>query len=915
MARPHGCCQTADRWFHGLHASKKSRQSRLFRPMPPLQNRPAAVDKRRFLKDSASTMADMIPLPTPARLGLLRFERLNDPGWPLLYLDSACDAELGLPAAGLCTPAGDNYASLISEAVRLQQHQVIQQQLAGGHHSYRIRYLLQGPQGVLDILETGERYYQAGQELLHGYLLAMPGLERPADMLQHPPTRQQPEADRARCQALLDSLYRKPTGSLDALAETLTAALPGLYQVRHASLWLLEPLQLRCLAEDGQSVPEMAATQPLQEMPRHLHALRQERQLELNDVRQAADRSELAGYFSQRQTAAVLDAGIRVQGQLAGVLRLEQDRFPREWSAGEIAFISELAEALGQNILGRQYTRTSHALQLFQQAVEQSSSAFLLLDREGRVEYASSGFTRITQYQPEDVQGQLITELPALEDISDLLQDARTALSRRRSWQSGFRGRRKNLLPYWGQLSVSRVFDHRQRLSNYIVIYEDITENRLAQQQIERLSCTDSLTGLVNRGSFIRTLEERFSQEDSPKLVLVLVDIDNFKRINDSLGHRTGDRLLVKLARRLTNALEARGQVSRFASNEFAILIEGMALDDGLQLARQLLKSLDKPLYIDGQLISISGSAGLAASPQHGFDPQTLMKHAGLALHKAKANGKSQVQTFTATLNTEADFRLFLENSLRRALVQEELELFYQPKVCLMSGRLLGLEALLRWNHPEKGMIQPVHFISVAEETGQIIPIGKWAARQACRMGRRLSEQGFTGLSVAINLSPRQFADPALVSTLQDILAEEQLPPACLELELTESLLLDATEQTHQQLNQLKEMGLTLSMDDFGTGYSSLSYLKKFPIDVIKIDRSFVKDIPDNQDDMEITSAVIAMAHNLKLKVVAEGIETQQQLTFLRRHRCDIGQGYLFDRPIPASQLPGRLQHYRFQPG
>ncbi|HAG78124.1 MAG TPA: diguanylate cyclase, partial [Pseudomonas sp.] len=232
--------------------------------------------------------------------------------------------------------------------------------------------------------------------------------------------------------------------------------------------------------------------------------------------------------------------------------------------------------------------------------------------------------------------------------------------------------------------------------------------------------------------------------------------------------------------------------------------------------------------------------------------------------------------------------------NLRRALLQNELEVFYQPKLCLHTGRLQGLEALLRWNHPEKGMIRPDQFISVAEETGLIIPIGKWVAREACRMGVTLSALGLGTPQIAINLSPKQFSDPDLLGTIAAILLEEQLPAAQLELELTESLLLEATEETRQQLIGLKALGLTLAMDDFGTGYSSLSYLKKFPIDVIKIDRSFIKDIPGNQDDVEITSAVIAMARKLHLKVVAEGIETPEQLKFLRRHRCDIGQGYLF---------------------
>ncbi|MHA5567778.1 phosphodiesterase DipA, partial [Pseudomonas aeruginosa] len=478
------------------------------------------------------------------------------------------------------------------------------------------------------------------------------------------------------------------------------------------------------------------------------------------------------------------------------------------------------------------------------------------------------------------------------------------------SWQGEFRSRRKNHEPYWGQLSLSKVYDDLGELTHYIGIYEDITQNKLAQQHIEKLAYRDNLTGLANRHYFIGALEERLESSGDRPLSLLLVDIDNFKRINDSLGHQTGDKLLVSLARRLRSCLGDGATLARFASNEFAVLLDDTAVEKGESIAAQVLHMLDKPLFVDNQLINITGSIGLASAPQHGCDPQTLMKYAGLALHKAKANGKHQVQVFTEALTAEASYKLFVESNLRRALAQNELAVHYQPKLCLRSGQLLGLEALLRWQHPEKGMIRPDRFISVAEETGLIVPIGKWVIREACRQARELAEAGLGELQIAINLSPKQFTDPDLVGSIAAILHEENIPASQLELELTESLLLDATDDTRQQLERLKSLGLTLAMDDFGTGYSSLSYLKKFPIDVIKIDRSFIKDIPDSQDDMEITSAVIAMAHNLKLKVVAEGVESAEQLAFLRRNRCDIGQGYLFDRPIPSDLLNTSLLRY-----
>ena len=676
---------------------------------------------------------------------MLRFERLNEASWALLFIDPACECAFGIPASELCALIDAPYACLMEPEARHRLHDSIQLQLAQQAH-YRVNYTLHTAHGPLRLMETGEAFKQHGRQLLRGYLIAT-------------------------------------TDTCDP-----------------------RPLAPSAAAQEQHS----ASSKP----------------------------------------------------------------------------------------------------HLFKRAVEQSASAFILIDRDGLVEYVNPSFTAITLYSATEVQGRRLSELPALENLGELLFDAPAGLCEHNSWQGEFKSRRKNLDPYWGQLSISKVHADDGILTHYIGIYEDISETKQAQQRIERLAYSDSLTGLGNRYAFIRALERRFASDVGKPFSLLLVDIDNFKRINDSLGHQTGDKLLISLARRLRNSLTPSGLLARFASNEFAILLETADLAGAQQLAHQVLHTLDKPLFVDNQLISVTGSVGVASTPEHGADPHTLMKHAGLALHKAKANGKHQLQVFTEALNAEADYKLFVENNLRRALTQNELQVFYQPKLCLRTGQLVGMEALLRWLHPEKGMIQPDQFIGVAEETGLIIPIGKWVVRQACQMSKRLTAAGLGHLQVAINLSPKQFSDPDLAGSITAILHEELLAPKLLELELTESLLLEATDDTRQQLSRLKSLGLTLAMDDFGTGYSSLSYLKKYPIDVIKIDRSFIKDIPENQDDMEITSAVIAMAHKLKLTVVAEGIETAAQLGFLRRQHCDIGQGYLFDRPIAGSELIARLQRY-----
>ncbi|WP_054886020.1 bifunctional diguanylate cyclase/phosphodiesterase [Pseudomonas sp. NBRC 111130] len=882
--------------------------------------------------DAASRVAAEVvtQLPVPSRLGMLRFERLNEANWAMLYLDPACERQFGLPAAELCALIDAPYASLMEPEARYRLHDEIQLQLSNRGY-YRVRYTLHTQARALRLLEAGEAFKQHNRQLLRGFLTVLDDddsdldtddlesrnnrLQLALQVNQRAQQEQLEHLERVRAQQdLILRLARQRYSSENSLleaAQLITRSACEIYKVDSASIWHLEEQRLEPISawlrdEQAHRLPEPIDAS---RFPDYLDALHASRAIDAHNANHDPRTRDLAESL-YADNNAMLDASIRVDGQVVGVLCLEQTGQPRAWQSDEIAFAGELADQFAQVITNHNRRTAASALHLFQRAVEQSASAFLLVNRDGVVEYVNPSFTAITQYSTEEVQGHHLAELPALENLSELLFDSPSSLAMGNSWQGEFKSRRKNLEPYWGQLSISKVYGDNRELTHYIGIYEDVTQTKLAQQRIERLAYTDNLTNLGNRPAFIRKLDERFARDSENPICLLLVDIDNFKRINDSLGHQTGDKLLISLARRLRNSLSVNGVLARFASNEFAVLLDDTGLEDGQGVALQLLRTLDKPMFVDNQLINVTASVGLACAPLHGSDPTTLMKNAGLALHKAKANGKHQVQVFTEVLNAEASYKLFVENNLRRALTQNELEVFYQPKLCLRSGRLLGLEALLRWNHPERGMIRPDQFISVAEETGLIIPIGKWVVRQSCRMSQQLQQAGMGCLHVAINLSPKQFSDPDLVASIGLILKEEGLPPHLLELELTEGLLLEATEDTHRQLDELKALGLTLAMDDFGTGYSSLSYLKKFPIDIIKIDRSFINEIPDNQDDMEITSAVVAMAHNLKLKVVAEGIETPAQLAFLRRHRCDVGQGYLFDRPIPGRELEEKLKRY-----
>ncbi len=653
--------------------------------------------------DAASHFAAEVvtQLPVPSRLGLLRFERLNEASWNLLFLDPACERQLGVSASGLCALVDSPYASLMEPAVRHRLHDAIQAQLAQQPH-YRVNYRLHTPYGPLDLVELGETFKQHGRQLLRGYLLV--GAEATADA---PAQDDYPRRSRAQQQQILQ-LARHRYGSGDALreaAELITRSASETCAVARASIWTLshDNLAAVSLYRRDQAAHEQPAPIAAAAYPAYLQALKAGRTIDADDAwRDPRTRELREDYLQPLGIGALLDASIRVGGEVVGVLCLEHVGAPRAWQVDEIAFVGELADQYAQVVSDQQRRSAASSLALFQRAVEQSASAFILVDRDGRVEYVNPSFTAITLYSADEVQGRRLSELPALENLADLLFDAHANLSQHSSWQGGFQCRRKNLQPYWGQLSLSKVHDDDGNLTHYIGIYEDITESRQAQQRIEHLAFTDNLTGLGNRYAFIRTLEDRFAAAGQRPISLLLVDIDNFKRINDGLGHQTGDKLLVSLARRLRNSLGANAILARFASNEFAVLQPGADLTRARQLAQLVLGTLDRPLFVDNQLISITGSVGLACTPEHGHDPQTLLKHAGLALHKAKANGKHQLQVFTEALNAEADNKLFVESNLRRALTQNELQVFYQPKLCLKSGQLLGLEALLRWQHPEK---------------------------------------------------------------------------------------------------------------------------------------------------------------------------------------------------------------------
>ena len=526
-----------------------------------------------------------------------------------------------------------------------------------------------------------------------------------------------------------------------------------------------------------------------------------------------------------------------------------------------------------------------------------------------RLAYANQRYAEWVGWPREALPGRHVREIVGADTFALMEPHLREVLAGREvRYERRERGR--DGAPRDFEVHYVPNFDAHGAVCGYFVMLNDVTARKKDEEMLHFLANHDQLTRLPNRNLFNEHLQFAVAQaaRGGEKLATLFIDLDRFKRVNDTLGHETGDLLLQQVASRFRSCLRESDLVARLGGDEYTVLVHPVHdAQEVAACAQKLINVLARPLEINGHELFVTCSVGISLYPDDGKDAATLLKNADIAMYRAKDQGKNNYQFFSSEVTAASFEHLMLETSLRRALEREEFVLHYQPIVDLRSRRISGVEALVRWRHPELGMVPPAKFIPLAEETGLIVPIGQWVLEQACRQARTLQRQGAIGLRVAVNLSARQFLRKDLARTVGEALARTGLDAQHLDLEVTESGVMENADAAIGTLHDLKAMGAHLSIDDFGTGYSSLSYLKRSPIDALKVDRSFVRDIPADQDDAAIASAIIAMGHSLRLTLIAEGVETEEQLAFLRERDCHKVQGYLFGRPVPAEELSRQL--------
>ena len=620
-----------------------------------------------------------------------------------------------------------------------------------------------------------------------------------------------------------------------------------------------------------------------------------------SEMASMSKRVTVDGAFNNLNTTFVARDGTQVPTLISGT-SIEIDSRP---------YLLCIAKDVSQQRATEEQLKRSE--ERFRGTFENAPVGMLLVDTTGRIFQANRFVTELLDYTSQEITTIHVARL-APPDQRGLLKEKLRQLARDSDATAQFEIRLlgQSGLEIWANMSIVPQPSAQGEPGYFIVQLADITEMKRSQQQMERMAFYDTLTNLANRRLFTERLRHaiEYAQRHERSAALLYLDLDQFKRVNDSLGHEAGDELLRRVALRLKECVREEDTVARSGGDEFTILLFDInAPADAGVVADKLLAKLREPITIEGHNLIITTSIGITVIPADGTNATVLTKNADLAMYKAKERGRNNYQFFSEEMNTHSLVKLRTEYDLRAALEKEQLLLLLQPKVTLAKGTIVGAECLLRWQHPERGMLGPAHFIDIAEETGAIDDIGRWVIREACRLIGQLSDVLGRPVSLAVNLSPSQFRDPTLVTNIRRSLREAAVASNQLEIEITETMLMHDVDATSATLRELHALGIQIAVDDFGTGYSSLNYLKRFPIDTLKVDRSFVMDIPDSEDDKAITSAVIAMAHQLNMSVVAEGVETEAQMRFLAEQKCEFAQGYLFGKPAPVTEFIALARH------
>jgi len=535
-----------------------------------------------------------------------------------------------------------------------------------------------------------------------------------------------------------------------------------------------------------------------------------------------------------------------------------------------------------------------------------SLDGIIITDATGKIIAVNHALTTITGYSEQEVLGKDPSIFKSDRHDQAFYEEIWESIKKIGQWRGEIWNQRKNGEHFPTLLTIKAVSDDHNKISHHVGILTDISTIKETEEKLSQLAHHDPLTQLPNRLLLNSRLQHalQHAERKETHVGILFLDLDRFKNINDSMGHTQGDHLLKLVASRLADAMRAEDTIARLGGDEFVILVEELEDMQGIiKIAKNTLNLFKQPFHIYDQDIFIEASIGISIYPNDGKNTDTLLRNADAAMYRAKEKGRNNYQFYTKALTDKARERLTIETNLRRALERNEFELYYQPQFSLKDGTLIGVEALIRWNHPEQGLVPPASFIPVAEETGLIVPIGEWVLRTACMQHQAWLKEGHPPIKIAVNLSARQFHELGMINMISDILEEMAMDSTYLELELTESIIMNDVESTIKILNELHWMGLEISIDDFGTGYSSLSYLKRFPIDRLKIDQSFIRDISIDPSDAELINAIIMLARSMKLRVLAEGVETKEQLHYLKEQGCDEVQGYYYSQPVPAKEL------------